>query len=100
MSKCCFFFRFQSSLNVVHFLSGLLLVISVAPSLSELKKLSKQKIQKWTQWRGQKILLNWIAVEILTFRSSQTKQSFFQNGIFFIPQSQTKTQPTLMVRDS
>ena len=38
-------------------------------------------------------------LDILTFMSSQTKQSFFQNGIFFIPQSQTKTQPALLVRD-
>ena len=41
--------------------------------LKGLKKLSKQKIQKWTQCRGQKILLNWIArYSNLQVQSNQT----------------------------
>lgn len=36
----------------------------------------------------------------ITLVSSESKESFFQNGIFLVPQSQTKRQLTLPVRDS
>ena len=56
-----FFFRFQSSLNVVRFLSGLLLVISVAPESFAIKQNCPNKRFKSELNAEVKILLNWIA---------------------------------------
>ena len=73
MSKCCFFFRFQSSLNVVHFLSGLLLVISVAPESFVIKEIVQTKDSKVSSMPRSKILLNWIArYSDLQFQLNQT----------------------------